>query len=481
MIVPREKNMGGRFSEPPAREGTRALLGLLLIFGVAVLGACAPSLREVRPPVELPVAFQATGVGPLVDRWWLSFDDPVLTELVDRALAGNLSLQSAWDRLDQARAVARRAGADLYPTLDAEGSLSHLRAHENGQTRGSESFALGLVAGYEVDLWGRIRSSREAAALDARASAEDLQAAAITLAAQVASTWYQLVEQYGQLDLLDAQIAINEQVLELVALRFRTCQVGIADVLQQRQLVESNRGERAQAEARAGVLGYQLAILLGAAPGQAVAGRVTELHNLPPLPETGLPAELIQRRPDLRGAWYRVMASDRAVAAAIADRFPRLSLTAQVNTSGGEVGELFNNWLASLAGNLIGPIVDGGLRRAEVERTRALAAEDLRTYGQAVLDALGEVETALLNEQRQHQFLASLDKQLELAAAVIERVRDRYTKGSLDYQRVLDALLSHQQLQRSRLSAQRELIQDRIDLYRALGGGWEMARAATVL
>jgi NodT family efflux transporter outer membrane factor (OMF) lipoprotein len=391
-------------------------------------------------------------------------------------LAGNLTLQSAWDRLAQARAAARRAGADLYPSLDGEGRAAETRSRENGQTGTRENYSLGIAAGYEVDLWGRIRSSRDAAVLDARASAEDLKTAALTLSAQVAATWYQLVEQYGQALLLNEQLETNNKVLELITLRFRTGRTGIADVLQQRQLVESNRGEIAQVKARAEVLEHQLAILLGAPPMRKVAPAEAEFGSFPSLPETGLPAELVRSRPDVRSAWYSLRAADHRTAAAIADRFPRLSLAAGLDTSGGEVRDLFDNWLASLAANLVGPIFDGGLRRAEVERTRAVAAEALHSYGRIVLQSFGEVEDALAREEWQKVYIASLDRQLELAERAIERVRDRYINGAVDYQRVLDALLSYQRLQRTRLTALRELFEFRIDLYRALGGGWEMER-----
>ena len=194
------------------------------------------------------------------------------------------------------------------------------------------------------------------------------------------------------------------------------------------------------------------------------------------MPQTGLPAELIQRRPDIRNAYYSVLAADSDVAAAIADRFPRLSLTAGVDVSGAHTRDLFNNWLATIAANLVAPIIDGGLRKAEVDRTRAVASEALHTYGQTILDALGEVEDALIQEQRQRDFITSLDKQLTLAGQVIERVRDRYLQGTVDYQRVLDALISQQELQRSHLTAKRDLVLDRIDLCRALGTGWTLDR-----
>jgi outer membrane protein, multidrug efflux system len=455
------------------RPRTQALLLAILAI---LLSGCSLANHELKTPLAVPEQFSESGSSPLPDKWWLSFEDPVLSGLIDQALTNNFDLKTAWDRLSQAEALARSAGADLYPAIDAEAGASRTRLREAGQTSSSRDYSLGLVAGYELDLWGRIRSIRDAAAFDARSSAEDLQTAALTLSAQVAGTWYQLVEQYGQLEVLGEQIVTNGQVLELVTLQFRTGQVGIADVLQQRQLVESNRGEKIQVVTQVKVLEHQLAILLGYPPDHSVAPRVAALLDLPPMPETGLPAELIRHRPDIRSAFYSVLAADSDVAAAIADRFPRLSLTVGVDTSGEHTRDLFDNWLATLAANLVAPIIDGGLRRAEVDRTRAAASEALNSYGQTILDALGEVEDALVQEQHQRDFIASLDKQLVLAGQVIERIRDRYLKGTADYQRVLDALLSQQQLQRSILAAKRDLVQDRIDLCRALGGGWELER-----
>jgi len=347
---------------------------------------------------------------------------------------------------------------------------------ESDQTTVGHSYSLGLAASYELDLWGRIQSSRDAAAFEAQASEQDLQATALTLSAQVAGTWYQLVEQYGQLDILDEQIINNKKVFELVNLQLRTGQVGISDMLQQRQLIESNQGERDLALAQAAVLEQQLAILLGYPPQQNVAQRVGKLIDLPPIPQLGLPAELIQRRPDIRSAFFTVKAANSDLAAAIADRFPQLSFSADLKTTGVHTRDLFSNWLATLASNLVAPIVDGGLLKAEVDRTRAAAAEALNSYGQTILEALGEVETALVQEQRQRDFIVSIDKQLTLAGQVIERLRDRYLQGSVDYQRVLDALLSFQELQRSLLTARQNLVQYRIDLCLALGTGWTLAQ-----
>ena len=156
------------------------------------------------------------------------------------------------------------------------------------------------MSGYELDLWGRIDSNSKAATLDRQATEAELTAAAISLSAEVASTWYQLVEQYGQYALVSNQLETNSRVLELITLRFRRGKVGATDVLQQRQLVESNRGELTNVQSLIGVFEHQLAILLGETPDSRVTEAQYELISLPPLPVTGIPLELIQRRPDLR-------------------------------------------------------------------------------------------------------------------------------------------------------------------------------------
>jgi outer membrane protein TolC len=308
------------------------------------------------------------------------------------------------------------------------------------------------------------------------ASAEALQTAALTLTARVASTWFGLIEQREQIVLLEQQLFTNQQTLELVNLQFRTGQVSIADLLQQRLVVENRRGELALARAQEQVLLNQLAILLGLTPGQAPHLAQATLGDLPPLPATGLQSELIERRPDVRTAWLQIQAADQRVAAAIADRFPRLSLTGRATTSNEEIEDLFDDWLSSIAANLLAPLVDGGRRRAEVDRTRAVASAALHSYGQTILEALAEVEDALVREQRQLEYLRSLDRQLELAAQATERIRDRYLNGAVDYQRVLASILSEQQLQRTRIAASGALYENRINLCRALAGGWDLSR-----
>lgn len=452
--------------------------------------SCTAKTVQLAPPLSTPEAFSISGKAKIPDLWWLSFDDPELNRLMDLALSDNFSLRSAWDRLAQKEALVQREGAARMPTLDfqANASRTETRGPAGTLTTGQQSrsfkrFFVGLNTNYELDLWGRIRSTHEAAKLDLKASEEDLQAAAMTLSAQVALSWFQWVEQKGQLELLEKQVKTNEQVLELVTFRFRRGQVGATDVLQQRQLIEASRGDMASAQSKAKVLQHQLAVLLGRAPGFLPGLPASDperlLESMPPLPETGLTAELIQRRPDIRSAYFRLLAADQTVAAAVSNRFPRVSLSAQINSSGQALRNLFDNWLTTLAANLVGPIIDGSSRRAEVDRTRALFSERLNDYRQVILEALGEVENALIQERQQHQLIESLVKQLKLSRQVLEQTRENYRQGGTDFLRILDVLLTQQALERSLLQARREEITFRVDLYRALGGGWKLAQPDT--
>jgi len=422
--------------------------------------------------------FSPSGTEAVPEKWWTVLGDPQLDALVEEALAGNLGLRGTWDRLDQAAAIARRAGADLYPAVTGTARASRTRTATAGEPAVYQNlFSLGLATSYEVDLWGRVRSTANAAELEARATREDLAAAAISLAAQVAGTWYRIADLRGQMALIDQQIRTNAEYQELATLRFRLGKVSAVDVLQQRQLLEATRAERVQAESALKVLEHQLAVLLGRPPQHRVAEAAT-LPALPLLPQTSLPSALVQKRPDTCGAYLRLQEADQQVAAAVADRFPRISLSAEAETSALEARNLFDNWLAGLAANLAAPLLDGGRRQAEVDRTRALASQRLHEYGQTVLDALREVEDALVQEAQQGQYVDSLDQQLDLSAKALVQTRQQYVNGTLDYLRVLAALQSHQGLQRRHLQAARERIQFRIDLYRALGGGWAPDRPA---
>ena len=458
------------------------MLTTLLAAGLTIC-SCAPRVRQadVNSVIAMPKTFSLSGEGKVPDKWWTVFGDAELNKLIEVALKNNLDLITTWDRLAEARAAARASSAGLYPSLTGDGGASRTRSETHkgtatplapfGRTYTS-NFSLGMAAAYEVDLWGRVRSTSDAAALDVLVSMEDLDAAAITLTAEVAQTWYRLLESRRQLKLLDSQIETSRQVLEFVELRRGLGEAITIDRLQQQQQVESKRAEKARTHSARMVLEHQLAVLLGKAPGAFTPADGTLPAKLPELPATGLSADLIRRRPDVRSAQLQVAASNKRVAAAIADRYPRVSLSLQAGSSTAKVRDLFDNWFATLAANLTAPILDGDLRAAEVSRARAVASRQLHTYAQKILTAIKEVEDALAQEARQRQYIDSLAKQLKFSKEVVTEARQRYRQADkkVDYLRTLDALQSHQRLQRASLQARRELIDFRIGLYRALAG-----------
>jgi NodT family efflux transporter outer membrane factor (OMF) lipoprotein len=501
-MTPTGKQVSCQESRSERQFRVRICSSLAAVLWIAVFATSCSVIRvpsTPEQPVEVPGAFSQHGEVALEERWWESLGDRELDSLIERALGDNFDLQIAWDRLDHAAALARKAGAALWPTLDVEASgsrtyskgttISSFRlgsfdlgslagADGGGETTTRDRFLLALPAAYEVDLWGRVRRTRRAAKLDVLASSADLSAAAMTLSAEVATTWYGLVEQRAILKILKEQILTNEKFLELVEFRYGHSQTSAVDVYQQRRQLETTRGEVPIATSRMHVLEHQLAVLLGSVPRQKAARESDTLpQELPPLPQTGLPAELVRRRPDLLSAHARLASANQRVAASIAERFPALRLTGRAETDAEKVGDLFDDWLASLAGNLIGPILDGGSRAAEVARSRAIAAEQLHQYANLVLRALQEVEDALIREQRQREYLVSLDKQIELSRQLVNESRLRYVNGDTDYLPVLEAIATLQRLERSRIEASRALIEYRVALYRSLAGGWEMRRA----
>jgi outer membrane protein TolC len=269
-------------------------------------------------------------------------------------------------------------------------------------------------------------------------------------------------------------------------LRFRQGIAAAADVLRQKQLVEQTRGKTKDVRSQIWTLSHQLAILLGKPPKSLNIPDDRTLILLPPLPATGLPGELIQRRPDVQAVFYQVQAADARVAAAIAERFPRIDLAGALTTNltptltGGAFatapGGLFANWLANVSAQIVAPIFNAGARAAQVDLTKATRSEVLHNYEFTVLQAFQEVENALIQEAQQREKTSSLEEQFQIATQVIERLRARYLNGATASLDVLNALNSQQELEREILTARRTLIDFRVDLAKALAGVWSMTQ-----
>ena len=430
---------------------------------------------KVKSPVLLPKQFSGSGQLSLPSRWWTSLNNPALSKTIELALQRNLDLRAAWARLRQSRALATRNKSGLFPSISYSAN-SNAGVNEKGFL-GSAQF--GIAVNYEVDLWSRIRSGFRASTWDALAAKEAIKTVAISISADVATLWYQMSERLAQLQLLKRQSMVNKKTLTLVTTRFRMGQATAVDVLQQRQLVESLQGEREQVLSQYKLLRHQMATLLGQEPSAPQLTPPPNWKKLPALPATGIPAALVRQRPDVRAAFLQVKAAHHRVAEAVADQFPRLTLSADASGAARTFGNFVGNWVASLAAGLLGPIFDGWRRSAEVRRRKAIAEESLQLYGRAILIALREVEDALVRGKYQRRLLTSQQKQLKLMRAVIERAQFNYINGANSFLRVLDATRNFQTLERTHLASRRDLVLIRILLCRALAGGWKMTEPKT--
>jgi outer membrane protein TolC len=243
-------------------------------------------------------------------------------------------------------------------------------------------------------------------------------------------------------------------------------------VFQQDQIVAGTESLIPILESLLDTTRYELAVLLGRPPRSEIGLRADQIPEISPLPEIGVPSQLLENRPDIRSAYFRLESSDWGVSAARANRLPALALTASVGYRSVEFSDLFDNWFAGFAGALLAPLIDGGRRSAEADRALAVSEERLAFYRETVLNGFKEVENALVREKKQTGYISLLGKQLTAAKNALSEARLRYQKGDIEYLDVLASLTSVQSLERGMLSARRDLLLYRVSLYRALGARW---------
>ena len=445
----------------------RRIIYLGILFIMPVFIACNP--HAVNKDVSLLVnsndeySLTVEGIEPQ-GRWWEALNDSSLNVLVEAALSDNLTLKQARSRIEQAMAADKHAASFLYPDLTGKASEEQ---EWKGRNKPEDIYSTGAALSWEIDLWGRLSSARKAAGYDILSSRDELEAAAILLTAQVAETYFQIIEQNLQLALLDRQIKAGETFLELIELRFGYGEASIVDVFQQRQQLASTRTRVPVVRSRLRTLENRLHVQLGRPPVSRLLSLADDFPELPGLPLTGVPADLLTNRPDLRRIYNRLISIDYRVAEAVADRFPKIEITGSAGfTDGFSTEDRLLNLLLEAAG----PILDWDRRSSEVRKREAMFKEELARYSHAYLTAIEEVENALWQERHQKELLKALEGQVSIARSNLSETRNRYSQGLTDYLPVLTALQSLQLLERDILSRQRELISIRILLYRAVGG-----------
>jgi NodT family efflux transporter outer membrane factor (OMF) lipoprotein len=409
--------------------------------------------------------------------WWSALGDPDLSNLIERATAGNLDLKTAQARVREARARRGIAQAGLFPTLDAGGSATRTGGGEQiggGETR--ELYRLGFDASWELDIFGRVRRSVEAAQGDLEASEADYHDVLVTLVAEVALNYVEARTLQAQLQVAEENLKSQQETLQLTQWRFEAGLVSRLDVEQARSNFESTRAQLPRLRSAIEEAKNRLAVLLGGFPG-ALEGQLAPRKPIPEAPievAIGVPAETLRRRPDVRRAERQLAAQTARVGVATADLYPTFSLPGSIGLEALTTHNFFStaNRAWSIASRFSWPIFHGGAIRQNIEAQNALQEQALNQYEATVLTALEEVENALVaygEEQNRRQALAEATDAAQLAA---ELARNQYASGLIDFQSVLDA-------ERSLLTFQDQLAQSRgqvtsnlISLYKALGGGW---------
>ena len=458
----------------------KRLIPLIVICGailvVMVQGCALHQIRSAQMNTQIPEVYgaaQAQTAQPQGNaKWWLTFNDPQLNALMDKAFEHNLDLAQYVARLRQALALSRQRQADRLPSINLEGSAGRSQQVTVAGEAVGNRYGYSLAAGYEVDLWRKVSSRARARSLEAGATRQDLHALYLTLSAQVADNYFILVEQRARLRLIDQTIAARSENLELAELRYREGMVSALDLYQARQNLANARSQRPDVEATLATTAHALAVLTGGYPTQTIGGPLDELPDLPDAFPLGLPSELLRQRPDIQAAMLRLEAGDYDIAVAVADRFPSINLVADYGYTKTDAGSVLSGTVWDLVANLTMPLVDFNRRKAEVERTEAVYAERLAAYQHTVLAAFQEVEDALVANRQSKQAIARISAEVLAAEDALRLSKAEYTDGLSTYLPVLTAQTTHFDSQTRLLTARRRLISARISLARALGGHW---------
>lgn len=427
-------------------------------------------VEEAEPTFELPDKWhlEVEHGEEFDDAWCSDFGDPYLGELLEIVFTHNLDLRMARTRIDEARALLAQNRSRRHPQVDLEAEVDGELGPEGWET----NYELSTPAAYEVDFWGRIRSDISAAEIDVEAIETDLFALKMALATETAEQYYELGRIRTELRLLDDQIEVAETFLELTEIRHAQGIVSGIDVVQQEQQIEELREARRRAELAEELALNALATLMGQPPGFTDVPAARELPEKPPPVADFIPADLLERRPDVAAARMRFSASHHRIDAALAEQLPRIRITPEIALRATSPAQLFDFLFVSTVGTLTQPLWDGGRIQGRVDEEAAIMHRQLLDFSSVLLTAIREVEDTMAQGQALEDIREFEHRQLQAAEEALELAREQYRAGMLDYLRVLTALQSVQQLEVAELESRRALLSQRIQLCRVAGGDW---------
>lgn len=465
-----------------------SLCRFLMPCAVLILAGCAtvgPDYKapDLSPPAawhaELSEGLEAGTEDPAsLSAWWDALGDPVLSGLMEQAVKGNLDLKKAEATLREARARRTVSRSGLFPSVDASGSVSKSRgSEETGGGSERELYRAGFDAGWEIDFFGGVRRSVEAADADLQASREYRRDVLVSLTGEVALNYVDVRAYQARIAAAEETLAVQENTRRLTEARYRSgLEDGLA-VRQARYALESTRStlpglRSALEEAKSG-----LAVLLGLMPG-SLEETLSEAMPIPPVPRliaVGVPADALRRRPDVRKVERELAAQTARVGVATADLYPKITLGGSIGLESLTAdrllssGSLFYGYGPSISW----PIFHAGAIRANIEVQSALEEQALHTYESTVLGALEEVENALVafaGEQIRREALTGAVRE---AREAVRLARIKYEAGLTDFSNLLEAERSLLSFRDQQVTSEGAVASDLIRLYKALGGGWK--------
>ena len=467
------------------RRGRFIGAALLALAVAASIAGCAVGPNYKRPSVETPTAYRDAPVvvpadsGTVADLpWWKVFGDPVLEGLIDESLVSSYDMQIVASRVEQARYAVGTTRADLFPQFDYRAEATRGRSINPFSVDGADTTNLFFAAfqmAWEVDIWGRVRRATEASLADLLA-AEDVQRGVIlSLVTSVAQAYFELRELDLELEIAKRTRVSFQETYDLFDRRFRG---GVGNKLATSRAAAALANAAAsipQLEQRILAKENQICILVGRNPGPIPRGAVLTEQAAVPDVSPGLPAELLERRPDVRQAEQNVVATNALVGVAVGNFLPRVGLGALYGGQSSEIEDIFNSsskaW--QIGGGFLGPLFQGGRLYYGYKGSKAAREEAVLNYKYTVLTALGEVSDAMTAREKVAQANVELQKQVVALQEAVRLALTRYDSGLAGYYEVLDA--QQQLFPAENALARNELARlvSSVQLYRALGGGWQ--------
>ncbi len=451
-------------------------------------GGCMVGPDYVRPPVDAPAAWRLDekDVRDLANTaWWEQFGDPVLNDLVATALRENKDLMIASARVDEFAGRYGFVRAELFPQVGAGYDASRQRVNSSvisgsGGESTFNSYSAALNAGWEIDLWGRIRRQTEAARAQLLASEEARRAVVMTLVGSAAGGYINLRDLDRQLEIAQATAKARGESYEIFKLRYEGGIISLLELSQNRSQYEEALAtipvfEKAIAQQENG-----LSVLLGKNPGPIARGKTIDELLLPGIP-AGLPSELLARRPDILEAEQKLIAANALIGAAKAQYFPTISLTGLFGYSSTSLGNLFDSQSKAwqYGGGIAMPIFTAGAIAGQVQAAEASQQQALFAYQKAIQQGFREVNDALIDQDRTREQLQAQNRQVAALQEYADTARLRYENGYTSFIEVLDAERSLFNAQLQYTQTQQVQFQAMINLYKAMGGGWDVAAEKT--